>query len=91
MEVVTSDALSWSVPADLSVAFFFCPFLGEVFDGVIQGLLDSVDAHPRPLRIVYTYPTEHARLVGNPRIRVLDVVSSAWPSRNRLAAEVIVT
>jgi SAM-dependent methyltransferase len=91
VELVSADALEWEVPTDLTVAYLYCPFTEQVFDGVMQKLFDSVDEHPRPLRIVYNYPLEHSRLIRTGRVRVLDAVSSQWLARTRLGADAIVT
>lgn len=91
IELVTTDALDWNVPPDLTIAYFYSPFLGEVFDGVVQKLFASIDQHPRPLRIVYNYPIEHSRLLRTGRVRVLEVVSSRWLSRSLTTGHVIVT
>jgi hypothetical protein len=91
VELVSADALEWEVPPDLTVAYLYCPFTDEIFDGVMQRLFDSVDRHPRPLRIVYNYPFEHSRLIRTGRVRVLDVVGSQWLARSRVGSDVIVT
>lgn len=91
VEFVVADALSWEVPADLTVAYLYCPFTGAVFHAVLKRLLDSVDLHPRPLRIVYNYPLEHSSLIRTGRVRVLDVVSSQGWSGSRKGPHVIVT
>lgn len=91
VELVTADALTWAVPADLSVAYLYCPFTGDVFDRVLAKLFESVDEHPRPLRIVYNYPLEHSRLIRTGRVRVLDVASSVWLSRSRQGPDAIIT
>jgi hypothetical protein len=90
IELVTADCLDWPIPPDLTVAYFYCPFTGKVFEQVIQNLLDSVDRHPRPLRIVYNYPLEHNSLLRTGRARVLDVCGGRWPLRGK-PADVIVT
>lgn len=91
VEVVTADALEFDPPADLTVAYFYCPFVGDVFDRVVQRLLRSLDAHPRPLRLVYNYPLEHVRLLRTGRVRVIDVVPGTWPARGDEPGNVIVT
>lgn len=91
VKLVASDALAWKVPPDITVAYLYCPFTEDVFDAVIKKLVESVDRHPRPLRLVYNYPVEHGRLLRTGRVRVLDVVSSRWPPGSVAASEVIVT
>jgi SAM-dependent methyltransferase len=90
VEVVAADAADWKIPPDLTVAYLYSPFTGELFERVVERLLASVDEHPRPLRIVYNYPVEHNRLVRTGRVRVLSVAPASWPASSN-PAEVIVT
>ncbi|MFM7735587.1 MAG: SAM-dependent methyltransferase [Alphaproteobacteria bacterium] len=53
VRIEVSDALSWPVPDDLTIAFFYSPFTGSVFEGVVENLRRSVERHPRDLRIVH--------------------------------------
>ncbi|MBA3264057.1 MAG: methyltransferase domain-containing protein [Thermoleophilaceae bacterium] len=41
VEIVTSDALAWEVPDDLTIAYMFRPFTGATFHGVIEKLIAS--------------------------------------------------
>ena len=91
VELVTSDAVAWDVPHDLTVAYFYSPFAEDVFDAVVAKLFASVDEHPRPLRIVYNYPLEHTRLLRTGRVRLLEAVNAIWPRRSVRRAEVILT
>ena len=68
-EVVTADALSYPMPDDVTVAYFYDPFTGPVFDAVVSGLEASVDRNPRRLRILYLTPTEMPRLLRSGRVR----------------------
>lgn len=90
VQLVTADAVDWRIPPDLTVAYLYSPFTGELFERVIDKLLASVDEHPRPLRIVYNYPVEHNRLVRTGRVRVLSVAPANWPASSN-PADVIVT
>lgn len=91
VELVTSDAVAWEVPPDLTVAYFYSTFAEEIFDAVVAKLFASVDQHPRPLRIVYNYPLEHSRLLRTGRVQLLEAVNAIWPRRSRRRAEVILT
>ena len=71
VSVVTGDVLDFEVPDDLTVAFFYNPFGGALFETVVARLLASVDRRPRPLRIVYSNPTEHETLMATGRVRVV--------------------
>lgn len=82
VEIVTGDVLAWPIPDDLSVVYLYSPFFGDVFSQVLDRLLDSLERRPRPLRLVYTYPREHERLLATGQAQLLDVASALWPSRS---------
>jgi SAM-dependent methyltransferase len=90
IDLVTADAAEWSIPPDMTVSYFYCPFLGEVFERVLANILESVDRHPRPVRIVYNYPLEHNAIVRTGRATLLEVAPASWP-RAIGPADVIVT
>jgi SAM-dependent methyltransferase len=69
VEIVTSDALAWEVPDDLTIAYMFRPFTGATFRGVVHNLIASYDRSPRRLRILYVKPEDHASLMDTGRIR----------------------
>lgn len=91
VELVTADALAYELPADLSVLYLFCPFVGDIFAAALARVLEAVDRSGRALRIVYNFPFEHSRLIATGRAHVIDVQSSRWPLRDRSGPEVIVT
>lgn len=53
VRIDVSDALSWPVPDDLTIAFFYSPFTGRIFEGVVENLRRSVARRPRALWIVH--------------------------------------
>jgi precorrin-6B methylase 2 len=93
VRIDTADVLEWDVPADLSVVYLYCPFLGDVFSKALDRVIASYDDHRRPLRIVYNYPWEHNRLLATGRVGVIDVRPARWPGRPGwwMRPEVIVT
>ena len=56
VEVLCADATTFEVPDDVTVAYFYNPFRGEVFEAVLARLRESLERRPRPLRIVYYHP-----------------------------------
>ena len=56
VEIVTSDAASYEIPPDMTIAYFYSPFTGELFQRVIDNIVASLERHPRRLRIVYGNP-----------------------------------
>jgi SAM-dependent methyltransferase len=88
VEIVCGDALDWEVPADMTVLYMNSPFTGPTFERFIDRVLDSLEAHPRALRILYAYPVQHRLLMQRTGARVLDVQPSGllrrrgwWTSR----------
>lgn len=63
IRVVASDALAYDIPDDVSVAFFFNPFKGPIFESVVERLVASVERHPRRLRVIYQNPIEERMLL----------------------------
>ena len=53
---VTSDAVAFPVPDDMTHAYFFNPFEGPVFEAVIANIIASLDRAPRRLTLFYRNP-----------------------------------
>lgn len=70
VELVTADVLEYEIPADASVVYLYNPFRGSLFDAVIAKLIDSVDRHPRTVRVIYLNPKEHDRLMATGRFKL---------------------
>jgi SAM-dependent methyltransferase len=81
VELVCADALDYQVPDDVTVAYFYNPFRGATFAGVMDNLLASVDRQPRSLRVIYRTPEEHAYLLATGRFRVLRALKGRRPGR----------
>lgn len=64
VSVVTADVLTYDVPDDVTVAFFFDPFHGEIFSAVVNKLLASLARRPRELTILYMDPEEEQTLLA---------------------------
>ena len=79
IELVNADVVEYEVPADVTVVFLFNPFGGSVFGGALANVLRSLDAHPRPLRLIYVNPVEEAQVVATGRARLVREVSGADP------------
>jgi hypothetical protein len=56
VELVTEDAVGYQVPDDVTVAYFYHPFEGQIFARVVDKLVASLDRNPRRLQIIYVYP-----------------------------------
>lgn len=62
VEVFAADATQWDVPDDVSVAYFFNPFVGSVMKAVQEKLQASLARRPRTLRILYAHADDQADL-----------------------------
>lgn len=81
MRLVHSDVLDFDDPDDVTVAFFYNPFVGDLFEAVVARLVQSVDRCPRPLRIVYGNPTEEAARLRIGSVRTVRTLRGWRPGR----------
>jgi hypothetical protein len=56
VELVTQDAVTYQIPDDLTVAYFYHPVQGPFYARVVDNLVASLDRNPRQLRIIHYYP-----------------------------------
>ena len=86
IRLVTCDVLEYEIPEDLTIAYFYNPFPGEIFQAVVDRLVASVRRHPRRLRIIYLNALEEQRLLdaGFREVRRLRGIRSDGPWRARM-------
>jgi SAM-dependent methyltransferase len=79
VEIVVSDVATYPVPDDLTIGYFFRPFEGDAFDAVLRGIIDSIDRHPRLVRLIYVWPTFSSRsaILATGRFRLVKEESSS--------------
>jgi SAM-dependent methyltransferase len=58
IELVTSDVLDYGIPDDMTHAYFYYPFFGEIFRTVLGNIVASIDRRPREVTIIFTDPSE---------------------------------
>lgn len=71
VQLVNRDVINYQIPRDVTVAYMYNPFTGPLFDLVIGKLIQSVDEHPRRLRLVYYFPNERGRLLDTGRAKLI--------------------
>ncbi len=81
VEIVTSDVLDYQFPDDVTVVFLYNPFRGRTFASMIQKLLESVDRHPRRMRVIYLFPTEYDQMRSTGRFRLVRRAQGWRPTR----------
>jgi SAM-dependent methyltransferase len=84
VEIVVSDVRQFRVPDDLTMGFFFWPFGDETLATVLRGIIESLDRHPRRVRLIYLRPPPRTRstILETGRFRLLKEQSSSL--RNHL-------
>jgi SAM-dependent methyltransferase len=80
VEIVVSDVTEFRVPDDLTTGYLFQPFKNETLDAVLRGIVDSIDRHPRRVRLIYVCPLNASQVLATGRFRLLKEQSE----RNRL-------
>jgi predicted RNA methylase len=56
VEIIDTDATTFSPPSDLNVVFMYNPFDANIVQLVLEQLRESLAAHPRELTIIYALP-----------------------------------
>lgn len=69
IELVTSDAAEYEVPDDVTVAYFYYPFVGQTFGHVVKNIVASLDRRPRRFRIIYALPIMEDQILATGRFR----------------------
>ena len=82
VEIVVADAKEFPVPDDLTIAYFWHPFGGETHEAVLRGIIDSIDRHPRRVRLIYLGPRD-PEVLATGRFRLLqehqNLNGRGWP------------
>jgi SAM-dependent methyltransferase len=86
-EILRADAAALEVPGDVTVAYLYNPFRGQVFGAVLDRLRESLERTPRPLRVVYYHPLMHDALIGAGFTPVRHEVNRSWGVREHPSGE----
>jgi SAM-dependent methyltransferase len=70
IELVNADVTTYPIPDDVSVVYMNNAFRGSIFDAAMRNLMDSVDRHPRTVRLIYSNARDHERLMRTGRFSV---------------------
>jgi predicted RNA methylase len=81
IELVNADVLDYRIPDDVSVVYMFNPFGGAVFDAAVAQLIESVDRHPRRVRVIYRNGRNIERLTRTGRFRLVRESLGLRPGR----------
>ena len=79
IELVNKDVLHYEIPDEVTIAYFYNPFEGEIFAAVVDKLVASIRRRPRVLRIIYCSPREEGTLLAA-GARVVKIVGGMRPT-----------
>jgi SAM-dependent methyltransferase len=79
VEVVVRDALDFPIPDDMTYAYLYNPFEGEIFERVVDRIVASLDRAPRRLVLGYLNPRMQRHLDRTERFRLLRVSRGLRP------------
>ena len=79
VEIVVADVTQWQVPDDLTIGYFFRPFGEDTLAPVLRSIVESMDRTPRPVRLIYVWPTDRTRsmISATDRFRLVKEQSSS--------------
>jgi hypothetical protein len=80
VRLVNANVLAYQIPDDVTIAFLYNPFVGDVFRTVVDRLIASVDRKPRSLRIIYGNPVEEDALLATGRVEVIRTLRGWRPT-----------
>lgn len=64
VELITSNATTYSLPDDVTVIYLFSPFRGSVLAQVFQNIHTSLERTPRDLTLIFNHPHRLADVPG---------------------------
>lgn len=64
VEIVATDATTFEVPDDMTVAYMYNPFKGEIFEAVLNNIIASWKRNPRRITLAYLLPTMEAAVLA---------------------------
>lgn len=74
VRIETVDATEYPIPDDMTYAYLYNPFYGEIFERVCANIIASLDRAPRTLRMIYLHPAHHDTLMATGRFRLVRLV-----------------
>lgn len=81
VELLTADVAEYELPDDVTVAYIYNAFTGELFQAALDALLASLDRNPRRLRLIYKTPLEERRVLATGRARLIRSARGLRPGR----------
>ena len=64
---IIADAVTYTVPDDMTYAYFFHPFADDIFRAVVRNIIASLDRRHRRVTICYANPVMDAAIIDSGR------------------------
>jgi SAM-dependent methyltransferase len=77
VRIETADATQFEIPDDVTFAYMFNPFTGDVFQSVLDNIVASLERAPRRLRLIYVNPICHDQVIATNRFRCTRMVHTS--------------
>lgn len=71
IDLVTADAAEWEVPDDMTIAYFFSPFVGSIFAAVLRNIVASLERAPRKVTLIYACPVLESEVAATGRFKLV--------------------
>jgi SAM-dependent methyltransferase len=84
--VETANAARYGIPDEVTFAYMFSPFGGDVFRAVISNLVASLDRRPRKLTLIYTNPELSSAIDACGRFELVEVIKPRLRPESRRGA-----
>jgi SAM-dependent methyltransferase len=83
VEIVVADAREFEVPDDMTIAYLFRPFGAETLEVLLSNVIESIDRHPRRVRLIYVWPQGDSRaaILDTNRFRIVKELPSSLLNR----------
>jgi precorrin-6B methylase 2 len=73
LEIIHSDATTFTEIDDFNYFYFFNPFQGRVFERVFENIIASMDRNPRQVTLIYYHPRCHDLIQKTGRFKLVKV------------------
>lgn len=86
VRVLIADAASFPIPDDVTVIYLYNPFGESTLKRMVDNILESLDRHPRRLRLIYRTPMHHDYLRETGRFELARSVPGLRPTKALVAS-----
>lgn len=71
VEFMTCDVLDYEIPDDMTYAYFYNPFVDDLFRQMLDNIIRSVDRNPRLVTLIYANPKMEPAILASGRFELV--------------------